>query len=279
MLIVKEISKLEALIQKEKKEGKKIGLVPTMGALHEGHLSLVKKAGEETDYVVVSIFVNPTQFNDLNDLEKYPRKEDQDLKLLEKTSCNIVFTPEVKTMYPEPDTRNFDFGKLGEVMEGAFRTGHFNGVAQIVSRLFSIVKPDVAFFGMKDFQQIAIIRSMVKQLKLPVEIVSCPVIRDNDGLAKSSRNERLTKEQRENAPWIYHVLKEAQSKVQTMTVPELKDWVVSEINKNSGLKTQYFEVVDSETLMPVENWNQTKDRTGCVAVFCGDIRLIDDITL
>ena len=279
MLIVKEISKLEALIQKEKKEGKKIGLVPTMGALHEGHLSLVKKAGEETDYVVVSIFVNPTQFNDLNDLEKYPRKEDQDLKLLEKTSCNIVFTPEVKTMYPEPDTRNFDFGKLGEVMEGAFRTGHFNGVAQIVSRLFSIVKPDVAFFGMKDFQQIAIIRSMVKQLKLPVEIVSCPVIRDNDGLAKSSRNERLTKEQRENAPWIYHVLKEAQSKVQTMTVPELKDWVVSEINKNSGLKTQYFEVVDSETLMPVENWNKTKDRTGCVAVFCGDIRLIDDITL
>lgn len=279
MLIVKEISKLEALIQKEKKEGKKIGLVPTMGALHEGHLSLVKKAGEETDYVVVSIFVNPTQFNDSNDLKKYPRKVDQDLKLLETSSCQIVFIPEVKTMYPEPDTRHFDFGLLGEVMEGAFRTGHFNGVAQIVSRLFSIVKPDVAFFGMKDFQQIAIIRSMVKQLKLPVKIVSCPVVRDSDGLAKSSRNVRLSKEQRGNVPWIYHVLKEARNKVQTMTVPELKDWVVSEINKNSGLKTQYFEVVNSETLMPVENWNQTKDRTGCVAVFCGDIRLIDDITL
>jgi len=279
MLIVKEISKLEAFIQKEKNEGKKIGLVPTMGALHEGHLSLVKKAGEETDYVVVSIFVNPTQFNDPNDLKKYPRKVDQDLKLLETSSCQIVFIPEIKTMYPEPDTRHFDFGMLGEVMEGAFRTGHFNGVAQIVSKLFAIVKPDIAFFGMKDFQQIAIIRSMVKQLKLPVKIVSCPVVRDSDGLAKSSRNVRLSKEQRESAPWIYKVLKEARSKVSIMNVQELKSWVESEINKNLYLKTQYFEIVDSETLMPVETWNQTNDRTGCVAVFCGDIRLIDEITL
>jgi len=279
MLIVKEISKLEALIQKEKKEGKKIGLVPTMGALHEGHLSLVKKAGEETDYVVVSIFLNPTQFNDPNDLKKYPRNLGNDLKLLETSSCSVVFTPEVKTMYPEPDTRHFDFGKLGKVMEGAFRTGHFNGVAQIVSKLFTIVKPDVAFFGMKDFQQVAIIRSMVKQLDLPVKIVSCPVVRDNDGLAKSSRNVRLSKEQRENAPWIYHVLKEARKKVQKMSVQELKDWVITEINKNLCLHTQYFEIVDSNTLMPVESWNQTKDITGCVAVFCGDIRLIDDITL
>jgi len=279
MLIVKEISKLEFLIQKEKKEGKKIGLVPTMGALHEGHLSLVKKAGEETDYVVVSIFLNPTQFNDPNDLKKYPRNLDNDLKLLEASSCQVVFTPEVKTMYPEPDTRHFEFGKLGKVMEGAFRTGHFNGVAQIVSKLFAIVKPDVAFFGMKDFQQIAIIKSMVKQLNLPVKIVSCPVIRDNDGLAKSSRNVRLSKEQRKNAPWIYHVLKEAVSKVSTMNVKELKCWVEAEINKNPDLKTQYFEVVDSETLMPVDNWNQTKNITGCVAVFCGDIRLIDEIIL
>ena len=279
MLIVKEISELEAFIQKEKKEGKKIGLVPTMGALHEGHLSLVKKAGEDSDCVVVSIFVNPTQFNDPNDLKKYPRKVDQDIKLLETSSCKIVFIPEVKTMYPEPDTRHFDFGRLGEIMEGAYRKGHFNGVAQIVSKLFSIVKPDIAFFGMKDFQQIAIIRSMVKQLKLPVEIVSCPVVRESDGLAKSSRNVRLSKEQRENAPWIYKVLKEARNKVSTMTVPELKSWVESEINKNSYLKTQYFEIVDSKTLMPVESWDQTNDRTGCVAVFCGDIRLIDEITL
>lgn len=279
MLIVKEISELEAFIQKEKKEGKKIGLVPTMGALHEGHLSLVKKAGEDSDCVVVSIFVNPTQFNDPNDLKKYPRKVDQDIKLLETSSCKIVFIPEVKTMYPEPDTRHFDFGRLGEIMEGAYRKGHFNGVAQIVSKLFSIVKPDIAFFGMKDFQQIAIIRSMVKQLKLPVEIVSCPVVRESDGLAKSSRNVRLSKEQRENAPWIYKVLKEARDKVSTMTVPELKSWVESEINKNSYLKTQYFEIVESKTLMPVESWDQTNDRTGCVAVFCGDIRLIDEITL
>jgi len=279
MLIVKEISKLEFLIQKEKNKGKKIGLVPTMGALHEGHLSLVKKAGEDTDYVVVSIFLNPTQFNDPNDLKKYPGKLENDLKLLETSSCQLVFTPGVKTMYPEPDTRHFDFGKLGEIMEGAFRTGHFNGVAQIVSKLFTIVKPDVAFFGMKDFQQIAIVRSMVKQLNIPVKIVSCPVIRDNDGLAKSSRNVRLSKEQRENAPWIYQVLKEARNKVQKMSVQELKDWVITEINKNLYLHTQYFEIVDSETLMPVENWNQTKDRTGCVAVFCGDIRLIDEIIL
>ena len=279
MLIVKEISELEALIQKEKKEGKKIGLVPTMGALHEGHLSLVEKAGEETDYVVVSIFLNPTQFNDPNDLKKYPRNLGNDLKLLETSSCNVVFTPEVNTMYPEPDTRNFDFGKLGKVMEGAFRTGHFNGVAQIVSKLFTIVKPDMAFFGMKDFQQVAIIRSMVKQLDLSVKIVSCPVVRDNDGLAKSSRNVRLSKEQRKNAPWIYHVLKEARKKVQKMSVQELKDWVITEINKNLYLHTQYFEIVDNKTLMPIENWNQTKDITGCVAVFCGDIRLIDDITL
>ena len=277
MLVVKEVEELKSIIEKEKSEGKTIGFVPTMGALHEGHLSLVEKAGQETDYVVVSIFVNPTQFNDKEDLAKYPRDLSSDLQLLEASDCRLVFAPEVETMYPEPDMRQFNFGQLEQVMEGRFRPGHFNGVAQVVSKLFYMVEPDKAFFGQKDFQQLVIIKSLVRQLNMPVEIVSCPIIRESDGLAKSSRNMRLTPEHRMHAPHIYRTLKSAAGKTGEMSVKEIKQLVVDEIDKDPFLKTEYFDIVDDEELQPVIAWSQEVNKTGCIAVFCGKIRLIDNI--
>lgn len=277
MLVVKEITKLQELIEAKKKEGKTIGFVPTMGALHEGHLTLVRTAGEQSNYVVVSIFVNPTQFNDKKDLIKYPRTLDQDLKMLEETPCELVFAPEVSTMYPSEDTRQFNFGQLEQVMEGRFRPGHFNGVAQVVSKLFDMVKPDKAFFGLKDFQQLAIIKTLVKQLTLPVEIVPCPIVREEDGLAMSSRNQRLNKEQRKNAPHIYKTLLEARNKARTMSVKELKEWVIKTINQNEFLETEYFEITDDEKLNTIESWSSPVNKVGCVAVHCGEVRLIDNI--
>jgi pantoate--beta-alanine ligase len=277
MLVVKEINKLRALIREKKGEGKKIGFVPTMGALHAGHLSLVERAGFESDYVVVSIFVNPTQFNDPNDLIRYPRNLERDLSLLESTACRLVFAPEADTIYPEPDTRLFDFGRLEQVMEGRFRPGHFNGVAQVVSKLFDLIEPDKAFFGLKDFQQIVIVKAMVKKLNLPVEIVSCPIIREEKGLAMSSRNERLTARQRENATYIYRTLCEARNKAGQMNVNELCRWVVEQINAKEDLKTEYFEIVDDENLQTVRSWDEPVNKVGCIAVFCGDVRLIDNL--
>lgn len=277
MLVVKEIEELKLIVGQERSKGKSIGFVPTMGALHAGHLSLVGQAGKETDFVVVSIFVNPTQFNDQNDLINYPRNLARDLQLLEATACQLVFVPEVETMYPEADTRRFDFGPLEQVMEGKFRPGHFNGVAQIVSKLFEAVSPDKAFFGQKDFQQLVIIKAMVKQLNLPVTVVPCPIVREADGLAKSSRNERLTAEQRAHAPHIYRTLTEAGNKTTEMTVEEIKDWVVRKIDADPFLQTEYFEIVDDEQLQPVGCWEQPVNKVGCVAVFCGDIRLIDNV--
>lgn len=276
MLVVKEINKLKALIREKKREGKTVGFVPTMGALHAGHLSLVEQAGKQTDFVVVSIFVNPTQFNDPDDLLKYPRVLEHDLALLEPTVCELVFAPEVETIYPEPDTRRFSFGHLEEVMEGKYRPGHFNGVAQVVSKLFSIVEPDKAFFGLKDFQQIAIVKAMIKKLNLPVEIVSCPIVREASGLALSSRNERLTPGQRQSAAHIHRTLKEAGNKAAQMNVKELKKWVVEQIDANPFLKTEYFEIVDDENLQCIESWDQPVNKVGCIAVFCGDVRLIDN---
>ena len=277
MLVIKEAEELKSIIAKEKSDEKVIGFVPTMGALHEGHLSLVEKAGQETDYVVVSIFVNPTQFNDKDDLRNYPRDIPRDLELLEATNCQLVFAPEVETMYPEPDIRQFNFGQLEQVMEGKFRPGHFNGVAQVVSRLFYMVDPDKAFFGQKDFQQLVIIRSMTRQLNLSVEIISCPIIREADGLAKSSRNARLTDEQRAHAPHIFHTLNAAIGKTEEMSVAEIKQWVVNEIDKDPFLRTEYFEIIDDETLQSVCCWNSSVKKIGCIAVFCGKIRLIDNI--
>lgn len=277
MLVVKEIRKLQELIEEEKRRGKTIGFVPTMGALHAGHLSLVKTAGQQSIYVVVSIFVNPTQFNDKKDLINYPRKLEQDLQLLENSPCQLVFAPDVETMYPTEDTRQFNFGQLETVMEGRFRPGHFNGVAQVVSKLFDMVKPDKAFFGLKDFQQLAIIKALVKQLTLPIEIVPCPIMRESDGLAMSSRNKRLSTDQRVNAAHIYKTLSEARNKARRMSVKEVKDWVVETINQNDYLETEYFEIADDEQLNPIDDWELPINKVGCVAVHCGEVRLIDNI--
>jgi pantoate--beta-alanine ligase len=254
-----------------------IGFVPTMGALHNGHLSLVKRAVADADVVVVSIFVNPTQFNDPKDLERYPRTLDADLQLLEKTGCQIVFAPGVNEIYPEPDKRKFNFGELESVMEGLHRPGHFNGVAQVVSKLFEIVKPNKAYFGLKDFQQLAIIKNMVAQLNLPVEIVPCPIVREESGLAMSSRNELLSADERKNAALISETLFKAKELALQKSVNELKNWIFETINKNKYLTVEYIDIVDDIQLQSVKNWNEYDVKVCCVAVFCGKVRLIDNI--
>jgi len=276
MKLVSTIQELQTEIQ-HLANGKTVGFVPTMGALHAGHISLVKQAVLENPVVVVSIFVNPTQFNDPADLERYPRTLENDMKLLEPTGCSIVFAPNAKEVYPEPDKRKFNFGKLEEVMEGKHRPGHFNGVAQVVSRLFDMVKPTKAYFGLKDFQQLAIVKNMVKQLQLPVEIVPCAIIREKSGLAMSSRNELLTEEQRKNATVISETLFKAKELKGQKSVQEITDWVTETINKNPFLDVEYFEIVDDEQLQPLKSWDEKSTKVGCVAVFCGKIRLIDNI--
>lgn len=277
MQIVKHINELQAILDNKRQEGLSIGFVPTMGALHTGHLSLVEKAGQQSGFVVVSIFVNPTQFNDKSDLERYPRDLQKDVNLLEPTSCQLIFAPEANEIYPEPDTRQFNFGNLEQVMEGKFRPGHFNGVAQVVSRLFEIVQPDKAFFGLKDFQQLAIINEMVRKLEIPVEIVACQIVRETDGLAMSSRNMLLSNEQRQNAVLISATLFEAANKTGELNVEELTNWVINRINENEYLNTEYFEIVDSMTLQPIKSWNDHCLKVGCIAVQCGKIRLIDNV--
>ena len=256
---------------------KTIGFVPTMGALHEGHLTLVRRCANENDVCIVSIFVNPTQFNDKSDLENYPRTLHSDALLLEEINCSIIFAPAEQEIYPEPDTRIFDFGQLGEVMEGKYRPGHFNGVAQVVSRLFDMVKPDKAYFGEKDFQQLAIIREMVKQYRMPVEIIGCPIVREADGMALSSRNMRLSKEEREKATLISRTLLKSCNFVGEKSVAELKEWVVNQINEEPLLKIEYFDIVDASTLLTITHWDECQCVTGCITVYCGDVRLIDNV--
>lgn len=277
MKLYTTIMSLQNALKEEHSKGLKVGFVPTMGALHEGHLSLVEKAASVCDIVVVSIFVNPTQFNDKNDLANYPRTLEADMKLLSTVKCDLIFSPSVEEMYPVPDTRKFGFGNLETVMEGAFRPGHFNGVAQVVSRLFEIVSPDMAFFGQKDFQQLAVIKELVRQLNVPVEIVSCPIIREEDGLAKSSRNKLLLPEYRNCAPLIYRTLKEAKEQTTTKSVAEIKKYVVSQIDASRLLQVEYFEIVNEATLMPVDNWSEPSTKVGCIAVYAGKVRLIDNI--
>ena len=256
-----------------------IGFVPTMGALHAGHRSLVERARRECATVVVSVFVNPTQFNDKTDLKNYPRTPEADLRLLEEVGADYVFMPSVEEVYPEPDTRTFDFGMIDKVMEGATRPGHFNGVAQVVSRLFDLVKPAKAYFGEKDFQQIAVIREMVRQLRIPVEIIPCPIVRGEDGLALSSRNTLLDTDHRTAAPYIYKVLKGAVEKSHQTTPDQLAAWVTAQVESNPLLKVIYFQVVDAATMQQVRTWEESPAIQGCIAVQAGDIRLIDNIKL
>ena len=256
-----------------------VGFVPTMGALHAGHRSLVEKARKECETVVVSVFVNPTQFNDKNDLKHYPRTPEADEALLEAAGADIVFMPTVEEIYPEPDTRIFDFGQIDKVMEGATRPGHFNGVAQVVSRLFDMVNPAKAYFGEKDFQQIAVIKAMVAQLGLKLDIVECPIIRDEDGLALSSRNTLLTKEHRAAAPHIYATIKQCADKMQAMTPAELSAWVTAEVESNPLLKVIYFQAVDSLSMQQISAWSESERVQGCIAVQAGDIRLIDNVRI
>lgn len=276
MFLIETIKGLKNKLN-ELKEAGTTGFVPTMGALHAGHISLVQQAVSENKTVVVSIFVNPTQFNDPKDLERYPRNLKADLELLEKTGCQIVFAPTPEEIYPEPDTRKFDFGALETVMEGKHRPGHFNGVAQVVSKLFDIVQPGKAYFGLKDFQQLAIIKEMVSQLKLPVEIVPCPIVREESGLAMSSRNELLTAEERKNAAVISKTLFEAKKLSEHKSVRELVEWITKTINKNPYLTVEYVEIVESRQLQPVKNWDDNGEKVCCVAVFCGKVRLIDNV--
>jgi pantoate--beta-alanine ligase len=256
-----------------------IGFVPTMGALHAGHRSLVERARRECATVVVSVFVNPTQFNDKTDLKNYPRTPEADLRLLEEVGADYVFMPSVEEVYPEPDTRTFDFGMIDKVMEGATRPGHFNGVAQVVSRLFDLVKPAKAYFGEKDFQQIAVIREMVRQLRIPVEIIPCPIVRGEDGLALSSRNTLLDTDHRTAAPYIYKALKAAVEKSHQTTPDQLAAWVTAQVESNPLLKVIYFQVVDAATMQQVRTWEESPVIQGCIAVQAGDIRLIDNIKL
>ena len=275
MLLIKTVEELQKSVTDARQNGKKVGLVPTMGALHDGHLSLIKRARKENDIVVVSIFVNPTQFNNQEDLVKYPRTLDADLQLIENYA-DIVFAPTPEEVYKVPATEHYDFGDLEKVMEGPMRPGHFNGVGIIVKRLFDWVQPDRAYFGEKDFQQIAIIKSLVRQCGLNLEIVPCPIVREASGLALSSRNKRLSAEERATAANIYRILK-ASTELATTNVAEIKAFVAQEIAKIDIFKLEYYEIVDGETLQPIQDLNETSSVVGCITVYAGEVRLIDNI--
>lgn len=271
------VKALTEILEGLRHNGRSIGLVPTMGALHQGHLSLIKRCVAENDCCVASVFVNPTQFNDPKDLETYPRTPEADALMLEEAGCDYLFMPSVEEVYPTPDTRQFSFGALETVMEGAYRPGHFNGVAQVVSRLFELVKPHKAYFGEKDFQQLAIIRAMVNQLGMNIDIVACPIIRETDGLAMSSRNKRLTPEQREKAPLIADILVKSRTFARENSVEATIRYVSERLRPEDGFKLDYMAIVDGRTLQAVEDWAETDYIVGCVAVYCGPVRLIDNI--
>ncbi len=277
MIVCKTVSGISEELERLRKEGKTVGLVPTMGALHKGHLSLVNRCLVENDVCVVSVFVNPTQFNNQTDLEKYPRTVEADLRLLEEVGCSIAFVPSVEEIYPEPDTRVFNFAPLDQVMEGPARPGHFNGVGQVVSRLFDIVKPSRAYFGEKDFQQLAIIRIMVERYNYPIDIVGCPIVREESGLAFSSRNARLSESEKVDAVQISKKLTESISLANRLSVEEVKNWVIKEIEKTPTLRVEYYEIVDSASLQSVNDWAEADHITGCITVYCGEVRLIDNI--
>lgn len=279
MFTVTNVQALQTVLASLRHSQGTIGLVPTMGALHAGHASLVERAVRENDHVVVSVFVNPTQFNDKNDLKNYPRDLEADCRLLESLHVDIVFAPTVDAVYPEPDTRAFSYPPIDTVMEGAKRPGHFNGVCQIVSKLFAWVQPDRAYFGEKDFQQIAVIRAMVKDLKFPLELCPCPIVREESGLALSSRNALLTETERQTATLIYATLRKSVDYAQTHSVDDTLTFTVDRINAVEGLEVEYYQIVDGITLQPVHTWEESDYIVGCITVYCGTrpVRLIDNI--
>lgn len=279
MQIIQSKTELNQTIARLKKSGKKIGFVPTMGALHDGHLSLVAASNEDCDITVVSIFVNPTQFNNRDDFEKYPLRYESDVEKLLSVGCDILFYPDEKEMYPETDTRQFDFDGIDKTMEGAFRPGHFNGVAQIVSKLFDVVEPDKAFFGQKDFQQLAIIRKMVEKQNYPVQIVACPIVREDDGLAMSSRNLRLNALEREKAGLLSKCLFYVKEQSGKQSPEQLKEYVKNCFINDPVYAFEYFEIVHSQTLEFVKSWDEPGEKTACIAVQVGPVRLIDNIVL
>ena len=279
MKIITSVKELETYVDNERNAGKVIGLVPTMGALHAGHASLVERSVQDNDITIVSVFVNPTQFNDKNDLKNYPRTLEADCDLLQKIGADCVFAPSVEEVYPEPDTRQFSYPPIDSVMEGERRPGHFNGVCQIVSKLFYMTRPDVAYFGEKDFQQVAVIRAMVEDLKIPVRLVPCPIVREPSGLAMSSRNVLLSDEERETALNISRTLFESVEYAKTHSVGETQNHVIATLNAIPGLDVEYYQIVNGITLQEVSSWDDADEIVGCITVFCGarPVRLIDNI--
>ena len=277
MKILNKIKIIEDILSEENKRKKTIGFVPTMGALHEGHISLIKRAKKENDIVVCSIFVNPIQFNNKEDFNKYPQKIDEDIIKLGNIECDYLFIPSVDEMYPENDNTVFDFGYLDKIMEGKYRPGHFNGVAVVVKKLFEIVEPNRAYFGEKDYQQLVIIKKLVEQNNFDIDIIPCPTLREKDGLAMSSRNLRLLPDERKIAPNIYKILKEAKEKSGKVSISELINWVKNEIILFKKIELEYFEIVDTQTLLPVSEWKDAENCIACIVVYVGKIRLIDNI--
>ncbi len=277
MMLHRTKSDLHRHLENLRKKEFRIGFVPTMGALHQGHLSLVERSVNENNITVVSIFVNPTQFDDPSDLEKYPRTLDRDLELLQARQVDVVFLPSVEEMYPEPDLRTFDLGGLDHLMEGAHRPGHFNGVAQIVSKLFEAVRPHRAYFGQKDFQQLVIVRHLARQFQPELKIIACPIVREPDGLAMSSRNTRLTPRERQAAPTIFRILGKAGDLRGSYSPGELKSWVARQFEQHPEFTLEYFEIVEDKALRFVESWSEKVNKVGCIAVLLGGIRLIDNM--
>ncbi|MBU3011520.1 pantoate--beta-alanine ligase [Polaribacter vadi] len=280
MNVFKEKQALKVYLSKLKAQNKTVGFVPTMGALHEGHLSLIKKAKKKNDLVVVSIFVNPTQFDNQEDLVKYPKTLDNDVKLLNSVFCDVLFTPSVKEIYNENIvSQKFDFDGLEHQMEGKFRDGHFNGVGTIVKTFFEIVEPDKAYFGQKDFQQLQIIKKMVKKNRINIKIKGCKIFREKNGLAMSSRNTRLSKVHREAAPFIYKTLKKTRKKFGTENASIITEWVENQFKNHPLLNLEYFTIAEEKTLKTIKNKESGKKYRAFIAVFAGDIRLIDNIRL
>lgn len=279
MKIFHKITEIKDFVISSKDKKLSVGFVPTMGALHQGHIELIKQSVKENDITICSIFVNPIQFNNTEDLEKYPRTLDADLKMLESANCSAVFNPSVEEMYPNEETTIYELGGLDLPMEGKFRPGHFNGVAVVVKRLFDIVTPHNAYFGEKDFQQLAIIQYLVKSLNIPIEIIPCSIVREVDGLAMSSRNMRLTENERKIAPFIYQALQFAKENYKNFSAKELKEWIENQFSKQNEFKLEYVEIVDSSSLKNVLNWEDSKHVNICLAAFLGKVRLIDNIKI